>query len=166
MKHVLFTSKEQHWQWAYDNYFRYYEDLNPSVWDEEDRKILQPFFDWNKQMKGIPGIMSKEVKAGFDHYAKVSEKGLIARERIDIINRLQREQLLEHFGFKRKYESDFENEQEYEEYLDRKEPPNLDIKLSYPCIMVCSLIADYDRLGPVTNVVIDYVQLSEFSLNP
>lgn len=163
MQHVLFKSKEEHWKWCYDNYFKYYEDLDPSPWDEEDRKILQPFFDWNAQRKGTPGPMSPEVQASFDYYDKVRDKGMLARERIDVVNRLEREQLLGHFGFERKYESDFETDEEYDEYLDSKEPPRLDIELSYPCVMVSNLIADYDRLGPVTKVVIDYVELKEFN---
>ena len=166
MKHVLFKNKQEHWKWCYDNYFRYYGDIDPAVWLPEDEEKMQPFFDWQRANNGKPGLMPDDVKKAFDHYVKVSESGMDSRERIDLIQRIDKDQLLGMFGFKRKYESDFETDEEHEEYLETmfvdSAEPELDFELSYPCIMVCSLTATFDRIGDVTEVVIDYVELKEF----
>lgn len=161
MKRALFKNKEEHWAWCYENYFKYYGDFNASPWSEEDLKLLKPFFDWNSDKKS-PTDMSPEVRKSFDYYDKVRNKGMAARERIDMIQRLDEEALLECFGFARKYESDFETDEEYEAYQNSDTPPELAIELTYPCIMVYELNASFDRIGDVTEVVIDYVSLDEF----
>lgn len=162
MKHALFKSKEEHWVWCYENYFKYYGNFNPSPWSDEDKKILQPFFDYSDTRKEKHAQMSPEVQAAFEYYDKVRDKGMFARECIDVVQRIEESQLLEVFGFERKYESDFETDEEYEAYLDNEEPPELAIELSYPCIMVSSLSASFDRCGDVTEVIVDYVSLEEF----
>ena len=166
MNHILLKNKEEHWDWCFENYLKYYNEHNPSPWSEEDKKILQPFFDWTSSRKGAPGPMPVAVQRAFDYYCTVSEKGMTARERIDFTQRVSRDQLLEYFGFERKYESDFDTDEAYEAYEDSLSNgdyiPELSFSLSYPCIMISSLEADYDRLGPVTKAVVDYVSLDEF----
>ena len=162
MKHVLFRTKEEHWDWCYKNYFRYCGDFDASPWEEEDRKIMQPFFDWQEERKGAPEPMPPDVQTAFNHYCRISEKGMDARERIDVVRRIGEDHLLDIFGFERKYESDFETDEEYEAYLDREAPPELAIELAYPCIMVYSLSASFDRCGDVTEALVDYVELKEF----
>jgi hypothetical protein len=162
MKHVLFKNKAEHWAWCHENYFRYYGDFNPSPWSKEDEKIMQPFFDWHRENQGTPGHMPDDVKKAFEHYDKVRNSGMSARDRIDVTYRIDEGNLLEAFGFSRKYESDFETSEEYEEYCSSDEEPELGIELSYPCVMVYSLSASWDRTGDVTEVVVDYVELKEF----
>ena len=166
MKHVLFKNKAEHWAWCHENYFRYYGDFNPSPWSKEDEKIMKPFFDWQKDVSNSKQMVSvsmpDNVKKAFEHYDKVRDKGMDARDRIDVTHRIDEGNLLDAFGFYRKYESDFETSEEYEEYCASDEEPELGIELSYPCVMVCSLIASWDRIGDVTEVVVDYVELKEF----
>jgi hypothetical protein len=159
MKHILFKNKQEHWKWCYDNYFKYYGNFNNSPWDEEDQRNLQALFDWQELDRGTYTVpMSNEVKQSVAYYDKVRDKGMEARERIDFIERIERDQLLEIFGFERKYESDFEDDEECEKNFTE---PELAIELSYPCIMVCSLSASWDRIGDITEVVVDYVEWEE-----
>jgi hypothetical protein len=162
MKHVLFRSKKEHWDWCYENYFKHFGNLDRSPWSEEDRKILQPFFDWHSKNKGVPGFMPPDVWEAFEYYENVRNKGMEARERLDVVDRLEEGDLLNAFGFERKFESEFETQEKYDEYCASNEEPELGIELTYPCIMVYSLSASWDRIGDVTEIVIDYVSLDEF----
>jgi hypothetical protein len=162
MKHVLFKNKAEHWKWCYENYFKHFGNFDRSPWSEEDRKIMQPFFDWHAKNKGVPGFMPPDVRESFAHYDKVRESGIEARERLDVVNRVEEQHLLGAFGFERKVESAFETQEEYDEYCDSDEEPELGIYLSYPCVMVYSLSASWDRIGDVTEIIIDYVELDEF----
>jgi hypothetical protein len=162
MKHVLFRSKKEHWDWCYENYFKHFGTFDRSPWSEEERKIMQPFFDWDYKNRGVPGFMPPDVREAFAYYDKVREKGMEARERLDVVDRVEEGQLLEAFGFERKFESDFETQEEYDAYCDSGEEPELDIELTYPCIMTYNLSASWDRIGDVTEIVVDYVSLNEF----
>jgi hypothetical protein len=152
MKHILFKNKAEHWKWCHENYFKHFGNFDSSPWSEEDRKIMQPFFNWHAKNKGVPGFMPPDVREAFAYYDKVREKGMETRERLDVVDRVEEGHLLNAFGFERKFESDFETQEE----------PELGIELTYPCIMVYSLSASWDRIGDVTEIVIDYVSLDEF----
>ena len=163
MNHILLKSKQEHWKWCYENYLRYYNELHPLIWSDKEQVILKPFFDWSKTCN-THNEMPDNVKVSFEYYLKARKNANNARKRIDFTRQVDREKLLSFFGFKEKTESDFNDEQEYESYLFSDNQRDLDIELSYPCIMVYHFSADSDRCGKICEMIVDYVELSEFAV--
>jgi hypothetical protein len=109
--------------------------------------------------------MNAQEREAFKYYETISDLGSQRRICIDVTEELEFDQLLEVFGFERKYESDFETDEEFEEYqnsFSRENLSNVQIAIEYPCVMVSWLDKEWDRMGSSVITAVDYVSLSEF----
>lgn len=145
--HKKINSKEE-----YIEYFKYLLTRKniEDVWKDEDRPILEPFFNWSIS-KNYP--MPEEVKPSFDHWVKCREE--YANDLFEIrdsLMHIDEYTLAEAFGFE-----PIENEEEeIEDY-------ELDIKHTYPLIVTGFIDSSWDRGGKSSACIIRFVYLSDFN---
>jgi hypothetical protein len=119
------------------------------VWREEDRPILETFFNWSIS-KNYP--MPEDVKPSFDHWIKCREE--YANDLFDIRDSLihvDEYSLAEAFGFE-PIESE-DNEIEHYE---------LQTNHTYPLIITGFIDSGWDRGGNSSVCIVRFVYLKDF----
>jgi hypothetical protein len=148
---------------AYQRWFQTLLDAGPnvSIWREEDRPKLEPFFRWNYRINqplkpGESTKMTDEEAASFDHYKLCeAEYGAAATERRDALRQFSFEDLCDIFGF---------------ELVDPDNDNSDAIQLAtpfpyeFPLIVVGHIDSDYFRGSSDKIAAISMFSLSEFNL--
>lgn len=144
------------------------------VWKDEDLPILQPFFD--KQQIGRDYKFNEEQKKGYDLYVRRMEE--YAREEFEIRDSVEQmgiDILCESFFLKPisldcwDYNDEGEEIDEQGNVVEPLSKKSLEIDedwkkdLTFPLVLVGSISSDYDRLGPVSMISIDFVELKDFN---
>jgi hypothetical protein len=144
------------------------------VWKDEDLPILQPFFE--RQAKGGDYKFTEEEGRGFDRwqlarkeYADEEFEIRDACQQIDIGN------LCDAFFLKQldmecwDYNDNGDEIDEQGNIVPPLSKNSLEIdedwkkELTFPLVMVGSISSDFDRMGPVAILSIDFVELKDFT---
>ncbi|NBQ67315.1 MAG: hypothetical protein EBU46_00175 [Nitrosomonadaceae bacterium] len=143
---------------SYQRWFQTLLDVNPNVslWREEDRPKLEPYFQWNDQKPSVKTKMTAEERASFEHYKKcLGGYGRKAAELRDSLRQFCFEELCDIFGF---------------ELVEPDNDASDAIKLcdefpyEFPLIVVGHLDSDYYRGAEARVVAVSIISLNEFNL--
>jgi len=149
---------------------------NKEVWKPEDKKIIQPFFDYSNYSNGRPERKMNEAEcAAFDHYTKCREEYADrAFEIRDAVKQIDPETLYSFFLLEPPIMEcwDFdENGNDIDEQGNIIPPESreglrliedLVEEVSFPLCLVGVLISDSDRLGNIAMCFSQIVTLKDF----
>ena len=146
----LVKNKEEYWKlvWPFINWS---QNPEQSLWREEDRPKLEPFF----KVQNREGNWPQEIKDSFDFYLKCHEEyGKNNAEMRDSVSRLAACDILNAFGYNHDYQ-----EEDYTE----ENPPLLSMEgFSFPFVVVGDLTCGWDRSGKYSFMAINFVSLEDF----
>lgn len=144
------------------------------VWKDEDLPVLQPFFD--KQQISGDFKFTEEQKRGFDRFVLARKE--YANEEFEIRDGVEQMDigiLCESFFLKPlsldcwDYNDKGEEIDEQGNVVEPLSKKSLEIDedwkkdLTFPLVLVGNISSDYDRLGPVAMLSIDFVELKDFN---
>jgi hypothetical protein len=145
---------------------------NIDIWREGDREKLQPFFDyWNERPDRK---MTEKEREAYDYHDKCNkEYANEAAEVRDSVSQLDTNTLVEAFGFESlnmdcyDYDGDGNEIDEDGEIMPPLSKDSLKISeewdYEYPYVITGLITSDYDRLGAISMVFIEVVELKEFN---
>lgn len=175
--HKLFNNMEEYkdYFWSFLKHEYCIHSTGDGVWKEEDKPLLDPFFNYSNETGGHSKRrgMTKEEGDSFDFYMKCrKEYADEAFEKRDAIAQIDDEVLFEGFFLKypgclkcdRDEEDDCVDEITIDILKDVTFLPIENKEITFPLILVGTIESDRDRVGKFSYMFLDIVELKEFKV--
>jgi hypothetical protein len=153
----LIQNKEQYWDLVW-SFLEWTIDPDKSLWNEEDRPLLEPFF--NRMQSKPDEKWTDEINQSFDHYQKcLKDYADRNTELRDSTRQFSPEGILEIFG----YELPNDDDEDFEYSKDNPLPLTDDFDATFPFVIVGDIDSGFDRLGKVSSAFVYRISQTEFA---